>query len=160
MIGRGFQDAVGAEFGQIAVAAHGLDDAAHAIRRFQQDDGHAALLETKGGGQPGDAAADDGNWLHIVLEKRRSLAAGQIAIKAHGDVADEQAAHLVDHQAIRPRVATGRPFPGPPANPVRPQNSRQSLCPGPWKARRSPGSGRTSSRMIVWRRILSSLLKM
>jgi hypothetical protein len=54
-----------------------LDRAAHAGRGFEQPDGDAALLEIKGGGQAGHAAANNGHRFHIVLEKRLSLAAGR-----------------------------------------------------------------------------------
>ena len=38
---------------------------------------------------------------HIVREKRRFLADGQVGVEAHGDVADEQAAEVGDGQAVR-----------------------------------------------------------
>jgi hypothetical protein len=59
--GGGFEDGVGAEFGEVAVFVKRVDDAAEAWGGLVEGEGDVMLVESEGGGEAGDAAADDGD---------------------------------------------------------------------------------------------------
>ncbi len=58
------QETIGAAFDHAAFHVLGLDDAAQARARFQEDAVGSALGEIVGGGEAGDAAADDQGSRH------------------------------------------------------------------------------------------------